>query len=107
VIRAIESGYGYGGYGYGRPDPQGMPLTGNAPWGTPGHAANRHCSLGPAPAPVSHTRSVGATRMIDLLALERKYRDTPIIKPANPPENGTVLPSPPGTRKAPELPLPG
>jgi hypothetical protein len=31
-----------------------MPLTGNAPWGTPGHAAaNRHCSLGPAPAPVT------------------------------------------------------
>jgi hypothetical protein len=38
VIRAIESGYGYG-CGYGRSDPQGMPLTGNAPWGTPGHAA--------------------------------------------------------------------
>jgi hypothetical protein len=33
VIRAIESGYGYG-YGYGlMSDPQGMPLTGNAPWG--------------------------------------------------------------------------
>ena len=36
-------------------DPQGMPLTGNAPWGwgTTGHAANRHCPLEPAPAPVT------------------------------------------------------
>jgi hypothetical protein len=24
-----------------------MPLTDNAPWGTPGHVANRHCPLGP------------------------------------------------------------
>jgi hypothetical protein len=52
VIRAPGCGYGCG-CGYGRPDPQGMPLTGNTPWGTPGHAANRHCPLGPAPAPVT------------------------------------------------------
>jgi hypothetical protein len=53
VTRSIEIGYGCG-YGYGlMSDPQGMPLTGNAPRGTPGHAANRHCPLGPAPAPVS------------------------------------------------------
>jgi hypothetical protein len=32
--------------------------TGNAPWGTPGHAANRHCPLGPAPAPVTSPPSV-------------------------------------------------
>jgi hypothetical protein len=48
VTRSIGSGYGYG-YGYDgqMPDPQGMPLTGNAPWdwGTTGHAANRHCPL--------------------------------------------------------------
>jgi hypothetical protein len=31
---------------------QGMPLTGNVPWDTPGHAANRHYPLGPAAAPV-------------------------------------------------------
>ena len=53
--RSIGSGYGYG-YGYDgqMSDPQGMPLTGNAPWGwgTTGHAANRHCPLEPAPAPV-------------------------------------------------------
>jgi hypothetical protein len=56
VIRSIESGYGYG-YGYGlMSDPQGMPLTGNAPWGTTGHAANRHCPLEPAPAPVRGMR---------------------------------------------------
>jgi hypothetical protein len=52
VIRAPGRGCGYG-CGYGRPAPQGMPLSGNAPWGTPGHAANRHCPLGPAPAPVT------------------------------------------------------
>jgi hypothetical protein len=53
VIRSIESGYGYG-CGYGQmSDPQGMPLTGNVPWGTTGHAANRHCPLKPAPAPVT------------------------------------------------------
>jgi hypothetical protein len=57
VIRAPGRGYGYG-YGYGRSDPQGMPLTGNAPWGTPGHAANRHCPLGPAPAPATSPPSV-------------------------------------------------
>jgi hypothetical protein len=51
VTRSIGSGYGYGyGYGYDgqMPDPQGMPLTGNVPWGwgtTAGHAANRHCPL--------------------------------------------------------------
>ena len=48
VTRSIGSGYGYG-YGYDgqMSDPQGMPLTGNAPWGwgTTGHAANRHCPL--------------------------------------------------------------
>jgi hypothetical protein len=51
-IRSLSlTGYGYG---YGQmSDPQGMPLTDNAPWGTPGHAANRHCPLGPAPAPVN------------------------------------------------------
>jgi hypothetical protein len=39
VIRAKDAaGCGYG-CGYGRSDPQGMSLTGNAPWGTPGHAA--------------------------------------------------------------------
>jgi hypothetical protein len=47
VTRSIGSGYGYS-YGYDgqMSDPQGMPLTGNAPWGwgTTGHAANRHCS---------------------------------------------------------------
>ena len=46
VTRPIGSGCGYG-YGYDgqMSDPQGMPLTGNAPWGwgTTGHAANRHC----------------------------------------------------------------
>jgi hypothetical protein len=49
VNRSIGSGYGYG-YGYDgqMSDPQGMPLTGNAPWGwgTTGHAANRHCPPG-------------------------------------------------------------
>jgi hypothetical protein len=44
VTRSIGSGYGCG-YGYDgqMSDPQGMPLTGNAPWGwgTTGHAANR------------------------------------------------------------------
>jgi hypothetical protein len=48
VTRSIGSGYGYG-YGYDgqMSDPQGMPLTGNVPWGwgTTGHAANRHCPL--------------------------------------------------------------
>jgi hypothetical protein len=48
VTRSIGSGYGYG-YGYDgqMSDPQGMPLTGNAPWGwgTTEHAANRHCPL--------------------------------------------------------------
>jgi hypothetical protein len=51
VIRAPGCGCGCG-CGYGRSDPQGMPLTDNVPWGTPWHAANRHCPLGPAPAPV-------------------------------------------------------
>ena len=55
MTRSIGSGYGYG-YGYDgqMSDPQGMPLTGNAPWGwgTTGHAANRHCPLEPAPASV-------------------------------------------------------
>jgi hypothetical protein len=48
VNRSIGSGYGYGcGYDGQMSDPQGMPLTGNAPWGwgTTGHAANRHCPL--------------------------------------------------------------
>ena len=61
VTRSIGSGYGYG-YGYDgqMSDPQGMPLTGNAPWGwgTTGHAANRHCPLEPAPAPVTSPPSV-------------------------------------------------
>ena len=56
MTRSIGSGYGYG-YGHDgqMSDPQGMPLTGNAPWGwgTTGHAANRHCPLEPAPASVT------------------------------------------------------
>ena len=60
MTRSIGSGYGYG-YGYDgqMSDPQGMPLTGNAPWGwgTTGHAANRHCPLEPVPAPVNFVRT--------------------------------------------------
>ena len=56
VTRSIGSGYGYGcGYDGQMSDPQGMPLSGNVPWGwgTTGHAANRHCPLECAPAPVT------------------------------------------------------
>jgi hypothetical protein len=50
VTRSIGSGYGYScGYDGQMSDPQGMPLTGNAPWGwgTTGHAANRLTGIAP------------------------------------------------------------
>jgi hypothetical protein len=52
-------------------DPQGMPLTGNAPQGTTGHAANRHCPLEPAPAPVN---AASAALMLFLL-LRRRFSE--------------------------------
>jgi hypothetical protein len=44
--------------------------------------------------------------MIDAAGLERKSSTAVVIKPANPPENGAVMPAPPaGTRKAAKPPL--
>jgi hypothetical protein len=66
-----------------------IPRACHSPWGTPGHATNRHCPLGPAPAPVTSPPSVewkepsGSAESVCVSKLESIRRMPP------PPPKGT------------------